>query len=230
MTFLELKTKIAQRLRRTDAATAAVIADELKSIHQDEIQSTPSHDWKCQEKRSPAAGSEGALVYTSADAVDGIELPDDFMRHRDLWVSNNGVLRPIDFIGEDDLREREARISRTESARPSSIAGWTIRNERLVLWPAYEGTDTARLRLDYYARLPFYTEDGGSDWFSIHAANALIFGTCWLVCMNHWDDARSAAFMQLYQLWVQKAVQTDKRNPEGPRRAYSPPREHYTRA
>jgi len=226
MTFAQLKAAIAQRLRRTDAATAAVIASELANIHQEEIQQTPGHDWKCQEKRT----ASGALPYTVADAADGIALPTDFMRARDLWFDQAGLLVPVTFLDADEIREREAKITRGEDARPLPSVFWTIRNNRLVLWPAYSGAQTDQLRLDYYARLPFYATEGAEDWFSINATNALIFGTCWMVCLNHWDDARAGSFAQMYQMFVQKAVAADTRNAGGPRRAWTPAREFYGRS
>lgn len=232
MNYGQLIARTKTVLRRSTADIEAVIVEGLQMAHE-EIQGDPRHDWKCQEKRSPAAGTVGALSYTAAAVPDGVALPTDFMRHRDLWTVITGTpstLRPLDFISEDDLRTREAAIARGEQGRPLGVQFWTIRNNNLVLWPDYAGTETVNLRLDYYARLPFYTAEGDSDWFSINAGNALVFGAAWLVCLNLWNDDRAAGFAQIYQGFLQKAVEADKRNPEGPRRAYSPPREYFGRS
>jgi hypothetical protein len=225
MNYGQLIERTQTVLRRTGADIEAVIVSGLEMAHA-EIQNDARHDWKCQEHRT----ASGALPYTAASSPDGIALPEGFLRHRDLWVEKDSVLRPLDFIGEDDLRQREAAIARGEQGRPRGVAGWTLRNNRIVLWPDYTGSETLQLRLDYYAALPFYTAPESEDWFSQQAPHALVFGAAWLVCLNLWNDERAAGFAQVYQGFLQKAVDADKRNPEGPKRAYSPPREYYGRS
>lgn len=229
MTYAQLITQTQTALGRSDSATQAQITSALELCHQDEIQQWPDHDWQCQEKRS----AHGALPYTSSEAADGKTLPTDFLKARDLWVEatdDSDLLKPLEFIDADALREKERLIAIGEENRPTASTWWTIRNGKIVLWPAFSATaETIQLRLDYYAKLPFYIGAVTTDWFSQNAGMALVYYAAYWVCQNVWDDDRAGKFFQLYNGKVVEAIQKDKRLSGSPRRAWTPPREYYAK-
>ena len=175
MTFGEILEYLGRDVLKADTSIE-LLQSAVKEAHSI-IQR--QHDWPCMKKH---------LVQSAAPTIG---LPTNIRRVAEVNVINSdGRKVALILPSSQDLNREYA-----ESHRPEMC--WWVEEQKLVFSRCLVPDATHKIQVDFYQKLPGYTNPTDTDWFSVWAHDALAYKAAEIASFSIPDDNRMPLFYQL---------------------------------
>lgn len=216
MTYTELQTHITSYfLRRTDVSALVPVAIQ-RAHHQVQMDG----EWRCCE-------AHDTLSFTSTSS-DGVAVPADYRSAVGLFLLDDDGNTVGEIQSATEAQVKKFKIEKYQDNTITTTAAFHNRwweeelKINLLFLPATG--ETISTRLEYFKRLPDYSDSVTSDHFSVYYWPLLVECALWLGSTSLWEDDRAADFERRYRLELAKAQAQDKKfKAGGTAGVYRPP-------
>lgn len=191
-TFTELKSDIVKWLNREGMTAVVDMADDFLGLAERRTY-----------RNLDLRPFETAVATTTAS----LALPADFLRMKNVWVTNNGD--PV------TVRGTSLQVVQREQAKVPTVPKWyTLLGDNIVLGP--EPDQPYSLDYVYYANLAPLSDVNTSNWLSTNVPELLLFGALLEACLYLKDDNRASLWASRYEEVAKSLVeQEDRQDKEG---------------